>query len=267
MVIITERFHSSLDELNLCKAEIMIPVTCEPIPIPGQEEWLSGLSSPCTKKHPEGQGSLQSQTHCEHDLTLNETSSRNDKIPSRMDSILLGPYNYMAQHPGKDIRRQLITAFDAWLNVPKDKLAIIINVVAMLHTASLLSVTEACFPLIFNTNHFIYRSIDDIEDCSVLRRGVPVAHNIFGTAQTINSANYVYFLALDEVRKLNNPTATQIYVQELLDLHRGQGMDLFWRDTLTCPSENEYLEMVGNKTGGLFRLAVRLMQAESKVRR
>ena len=42
-------------------------------------------------------------------------------------------------------------------------------------------------------------------------------------------------------------------------------MDLFWRDTLTCPTENDYLEMVGNKTGGLFRLAVQLMQAESPV--
>ena len=40
-------------------------------------------------------------------------------------------------------------------------------------------------------------------------------------------------------------------------------MDLFWRDTLTCPTEDEYLEMVQNKTGGLFRLAVKLMQAES----
>lgn len=40
-------------------------------------------------------------------------------------------------------------------------------------------------------------------------------------------------------------------------------MDLFWRDTLTCPSEDDYLEMVGNKTGGLLRLAVKLMQAES----
>lgn len=42
-------------------------------------------------------------------------------------------------------------------------------------------------------------------------------------------------------------------------------MDLFWRDSLTCPTEAEYLDMVGNKTGGLFRLAVRLMQAESSV--
>ena len=40
-------------------------------------------------------------------------------------------------------------------------------------------------------------------------------------------------------------------------------MDLFWRDTLTCPTEADYLEMVGNKTGGLFRLAIKLMQAES----
>lgn len=40
-------------------------------------------------------------------------------------------------------------------------------------------------------------------------------------------------------------------------------MDLFWRETLTCPTENDYLEMVSNKTGGLFRLAIKLMQAES----
>jgi len=37
-------------------------------------------------------------------------------------------------------------------------------------------------------------------------------------------------------------------------------MDLFWRDSLTCPTEEEYVEMVNNKTGGLLRLAVKLMQ-------
>ena len=37
------------------------------------------------------------------------------------------------------------------------------------------------------------------------------------------------------------------------------------QDTLTCPTEEDYLEMVSNKTGGLFRLAVRLMQTESAV--
>lgn len=106
--------------------------------------------------------------------------------------------------------------------------------------------------------------MDDVEDSSLLRRGIPVAHSIFGTAQTINSANYVYFSALQELMKLRNPKTIEIYTNELCNLHRGQGMDLFWRDTLTCPSEDDYLEMVGNKTGGLFRLAVKLMQAESR---
>ncbi|KAE8147718.1 geranylgeranyl pyrophosphate synthetase [Aspergillus avenaceus] len=187
--------------------------------------------------------SLQAQSSIPHKNVQN--GSAMDRYWSESNErILLGPYDYMVKHPGKDIRRQLIQAFNAWLKVPEETLEIITKVVAMLHTSSLL--------------------IDDVEDNSVLRRGIPVAHNIYGTAQTINSANYVYFLALQEVQKLNNPAAIDIYVQELLNLHRGQGMDLFWRDTLTCPTEDEYLEMVGNKTGGLFRLAVKLMQAESQ---
>ena len=160
------------------------------------------------------------------------------------EQILVGPYEYLFAQPGKDIRKQLVGAFNEWLEVPAESLEVITRVVGMLHTASLL--------------------VDDIEDSSLLRRGLPVAHSIFGTAQTINSANYVYFLALQELQKLKNPKAITIYTEELLNLHRGQGMDLFWRDTLTCPSEDDYLEMVGNKTGGLFRLAVKLMQAESK---
>ena len=91
-----------------------------------------------------------------------------------------------------------------------------------------------------------------------------MAHSIFGVAQTLNSANYVYFVALQELARLGNPEALRIYTDELCNLHRGQGMDLFWRDTLTCPTEDDYLEMVSNKTGGLFRLAIKLMQAESK---
>merc|ERR1712230_274916 len=179
--------------------------------------------------------------------------SQSESLPPRRmgewspakEKVILGPYDYLSAHPGKDIRSALINAFDQFLRVPPMSLAIITKVVGMLHTSSLL--------------------IDDVQDSSQLRRGIPVAHNIFGTAQTINSANYVYFLALKELQKLENrDEAIQIFTEELLMLHRGQGMDLFWRDTLTCPSEDDYLEMVGNKTGGLFRLAVKLMQAESK---
>ena len=107
--------------------------------------------------------------------------------------------------------------------------------------------------------------MDDVQDSSLLRRGIPVANRIFGVAQTINSANYVYFRALQELLQMGNPKLIEIFTEELINLHRGQGMELYWRDSLTCPSEDEYLEMVGNKTGGLFRLAIKLMQAESEV--
>lgn len=161
------------------------------------------------------------------------------------ERILLGPYDYLYGHPGKDIRSQCIAAFNLWLHVPAERLEIITRVVGMLHTASLL--------------------VDDVEDSSLLRRGIPVAHSIFGIPQTINSANYVYFKALQHLLLMQNPKLVDIFTEELLNLHRGQGMDLYWRDSLTCPSEADYLEMVGNKTGGLFRLAIKLMQAESAV--
>lgn len=55
------------------------------------------------------------------------------------------------------------------------------------------------------------RRVDDVEDNSELRRGAPVAHSIFGVAQTINTANYVYFCALEEVAKLEKPECLRIY--------------------------------------------------------
>ncbi|EXX55352.1 farnesyltranstransferase [Rhizophagus irregularis DAOM 197198w] len=162
------------------------------------------------------------------------------------EKVLLEPYNYLLTYPGKEIRSKLIDAFDHWLKVPKEKLTIVTKVVEMLHTASLL--------------------IDDVEDDSKLRRGVPVAHSIYGVPSTINCANYVYFLGLNELTKLNDINMFNIYTEELLNLHRGQGMELYWRDTLTCPSEDEFIEMVSNKTGGLLRLGVKLMQAASESR-
>jgi len=161
------------------------------------------------------------------------------------DKVLTGPFDYLNGHPGKDFRSQLVNAFNAWLEVPEESLQTISKVVSMLHTASLL--------------------VDDVEDSSILRRGFPVAHQIFGIPQTINSSNYIYFCALQELQKLKNQkNAVSVFAEELVNLHRGQGMDLFWRDTLTCPTEDDYLEMVSNKTGGLFRLGIKLMQAESR---
>ncbi|KAL8662634.1 MAG: hypothetical protein Q9202_004592 [Teloschistes flavicans] len=153
------------------------------------------------------------------------------------------PFEYLMAKPGKSFRRQLLTALNAWTEVDEMSFGIINRVVEMLHNASLLYLTEYD---------------------SKLRRGSPAAHLVFGTAQTINAANYVYFLSLRELAGLQDAAAAmQIFNEELLNLHRGQGLDLFWRETLTVPTEGEYLQMISLKTGGLFRVAARLLQSAS----
>ena len=120
--------------------------------------------------------------------------------------------------------------------------------------------------------------MDDIEDDAQLRRGKPgaldcvpsisleaycqvrilAAHKIYGIPQTINTANYVYFLAYQELLTLRNsprtsaprkdldasvtgmsciilamPIGSCFYLlEELLSLHRGQGLEILWQDSL-----------------------------------
>ncbi|KAK0169083.1 hypothetical protein PV327_002829 [Microctonus hyperodae] len=160
------------------------------------------------------------------------------------DEKLLQPFTYILQVPGKQIRVKLALAMNYWLKIPSEKIQAVGDITQMLHNASLL--------------------LDDIQDNSILRRGIPVAHSIFGVASTINAANYVLFIALERVLALNHPEATQVYTEQLLELHRGQGTEIYWRDNFVCPSESEYRHMTMKKTGGLFNLAVRLMQLFSE---
>uniref|UniRef100_A0A1I8EFL5 Pre-mRNA-splicing factor 18 n=1 Tax=Wuchereria bancrofti TaxID=6293 RepID=A0A1I8EFL5_WUCBA len=157
---------------------------------------------------------------------------------------LLAPYQYIMKLPGKQLRSQLAKAFNFWLQVDVEVLDSIMTVIEMLHNASLM--------------------IDDIEDSSLLRRGLPVTHSIYGIARTINTANYVYFAALSRCMLLGKFEAVEIFTEQLLELHRGQGKELYWRDIVQCPTEEEYEQMAMQKTGGLFALTVQLMELFGK---
>jgi len=162
------------------------------------------------------------------------------------ESSIVEPYRYIASLPGKDMRGRFIDALNLWMHVPAEPLKLIRDIVAMLHVASLM--------------------IDDIEDDSELRRGKPVAHKVYGVPQTINTANYIYFLAVEAAANLQpfyleGRDAVGAVVSELLSLHRGQGLDILWRDTHRCPSMKQYIDMVNKKTSGLLRVAAKLMMA------
>jgi geranylgeranyl diphosphate synthase type 3 len=86
--------------------------------------------------------------------------------------------------------------------------------------------------------------IDDIEDNSLLRGGIPAAHSIFGVANTISASNYEFFKSLKSVLSLQHSEAMKIYIELLLDASRGQALDIYWRENYICPLVEEYQEMI-----------------------
>jgi hypothetical protein len=55
--------------------------------------------------------------------------------------VVLGPWNYLNERPGRKSRGVLIDSFNAWIGLPEDKLNAIKEVVDGFHTASLLYVS------------------------------------------------------------------------------------------------------------------------------
>ncbi|KAK7056051.1 isoprenoid synthase domain-containing protein [Favolaschia claudopus] len=160
------------------------------------------------------------------------------------EAAVMEPFNYLISNPGKDMMPRFVAAFNLWLDVPPAARGVIANAVTMVHDASLL--------------------IDDIEDDSDLRRGKPVAHSVFGAPRTINAATQAYLLAQQEILSLDSGPESQVklinaFTDEFIAIHRGQGLELLWRETLRCPSEEEYVHMANGKTGGFLRMTVKLM--------
>ncbi|PYH40159.1 bifunctional terpene synthase/polyprenyl synthetase family protein [Aspergillus saccharolyticus JOP 1030-1] len=160
---------------------------------------------------------------------------------------LRAPAEYIASLPSKGVREAFIDALNVWLMLPDRQVKLLKSIAKTLHNASLM--------------------LDDIEDASPLRRGQPATHTVYGIAQTINSANHLLLQAMDEVRQLEGSGCLDIYSEELRNLFIGQSWDLYWTRQGECPSEPEYMEMVRQKTGGLFRLLARLMLAQAPAQR
>ncbi|KAL4790061.1 terpenoid synthase [Aspergillus venezuelensis] len=193
------------------------------------------------KKHSPADRALTHQSH------TNGQSNRfvNGHAEGHANGKVNTPYQYIASLPSKNIRNKFIDALNLWFEVPPLALSSIKRIVEYLHHSSLM--------------------LDDIEDDSTLRRGKPCTHMLYGNAQTINAANYAFVSAFAEVQKLHSPSATAILIREVQNMHRGQSLDLSWKYHTYCPTIDEYMMMVDNKTGAMFRLCVQLMQVESSI--
>ena len=192
--------------------------------------------------------------YMEDNVKTERTSSRETKIISlssysgeiELDqSALIAPCEYIRSLPSKDIRKKIIDAFNIWFQLPTNLTTVIGEIINDLHNASLI--------------------LDDIQDDSLLRRGSPATHCIFGNAQSINSATYMFMNTCLRMQSLQlpNSTAMDTLLKGMMDLFVGQSWELKWKFHVRCPSVSEYMAMIDGKTGAMFKMLVRLMHCMS----
>jgi geranylgeranyl pyrophosphate synthase len=108
--------------------------------------------------------------------------------------------------------------------------------------------------------------IDDIEDNGELRRGKPCLHLIYGIDVALNAGNFLYFFPLltlikkeKEFEKEVMLKAFEVCIQEMINIHLGQGTDIFWhKGQAHYIDEREYFQMCILKTGCIPRLLGKL---------
>lgn len=162
---------------------------------------------------------------------------------SHWENALLAPVREILSRPGKAIRASLVEAGYALVRPGETPLAPAIALVEILHAGSLI--------------------VDDIEDDSPVRRGGRAVHRIFGIPTALNSANWMYFLAVDQIGRLDLPPEAALALHRranrtMLDCHRGQALDLGMRIGEVARVEIPTLvaEITLLKTGALTALAM-----------
>lgn len=161
------------------------------------------------------------------------------------DSAVLAPCDYIRSLPSKNVRATVVQACNLWFKLSEIRTTTVIEIISDLHNASLI--------------------LDDIQDDTVLRRGSPATHCVYGNAQAINSALYMAFNNCAKLGKLQleGSAAMNALVNGTIELSIGQSWDLRWKAQLHCPSVGEYMAMVDGKTGSMLKLIIHLMHSMS----
>lgn len=99
---------------------------------------------------------------------------------------------------------------------------------------------------------------DDIEDCSLLRRGKPCLHVQHGVPLALNAGDGLFMMVWKAAMDVGgnfeqNKTAQRMLLEAFTEVLEGQAVELGWyRSGKWDVSESEYKKMVGGKTGALI---------------
>jgi geranylgeranyl diphosphate synthase type I len=100
---------------------------------------------------------------------------------------------------------------------------------------------------------------DDIMDHSLLRRNIPAVHVKFGEPAAILAGDLLFAKAFESLLEISVDFQTfkllqQDFIDGIIAICEGQQLDMEFESRKTV-TEQEYLNMIGKKTGALFELA------------
>jgi geranylgeranyl pyrophosphate synthase len=172
------------------------------------------------------------------------------QVEDILQKALLNPIHELTSSPGKRVRGKLVALAYRLLSngaqqtaVSARRLRIGSEVLELIHAGSLI--------------------VDDIEDGSRMRRGIPALHVRYGLPIALNAGNWLYFWPFQLVKDLELADDTtlrayQYYHRTLLRAHFGQALDLGTGvDTLAQDRVAEVcLVALALKTGALMGFAM-----------
>lgn len=160
-------------------------------------------------------------------------------LPNHPDS-LYKPVQYALNTKGKRIRPIFVFLIGENLGAEHDLLLPAALAVEILHTFTLVH--------------------DDIMDNDIYRRGMLTVHKKWDVNTAILTGDSLMSLSFETIMQTNSPNTKEIgsvFSRAMLEICEGQSLDVEFEKNNNI-SKEQYLDMVGRKTGKLFGLSCQL---------
>ncbi|XP_063907412.1 terpene synthase-like [Zophobas morio] len=167
------------------------------------------------------------------------------------EEILLAPIIHITQHGTqyRSIMRRLWRACNHWIKCPKDLQKIYGDIGDTLYTVGLI--------------------LDDIEDFTKIRRGIPCAYMVYGVPLTVQAIIHKSILLFQELiyHLGDSEELADEFIRVGVNLMTGQGMEIYYRDTEKCPTFDDFRVVVHGKASYTFMYGVRLLEMFAKTKK
>ncbi|KAJ3645854.1 hypothetical protein Zmor_023478 [Zophobas morio] len=150
----------------------------------------------------------------------------------------------------RNITKRLSSACNFWIKCPKDKRKVYGDIGDSLFNMALIA--------------------DDIEDETILRRGIPTAHMIYGIPLTLHATIYKTTLLFEKLLyhlKDDKEIVVDGFIKTGIEAFTGQGVEIYHRDIIECPTFDDYRVIIHGKSAAILIWGVQLLQLFAKKKR